>query len=123
MERVTGLGGPFIKAKDPKQLAAWYEKHLGIAFHGTTYAAWKPGEMPASGFTLFSIFPENSEYFKPSGKDVMINFMVKDLKELLAVLKNEGVDEVGEPVEGEYGKFGWILDPEENKIELWEPPV
>ncbi len=69
------------------------------------------------------IFPEHSAYFNPSGKDVMINFMVKNLKELPGVLKNEGVDWVGEPVVGEYGKFGWILDPEGNKTELWEPPV
>ncbi|MBI3137558.1 MAG: VOC family protein [Sphingobacteriales bacterium] len=123
VERVTGLGGPFIKAKDPQQLAAWYEKHLGIAFNGTTYAAWQPGKMPATGFTLFSIFPEDSDYFSPSRKDVMVNFMVKDLKELLAALKNEGVEIVGNPVEEEYGKFGWVLDPEGNKIELWEPPV
>ena len=120
MERVIGLGGPFIKAKDPKTLAAWYQKHLGIPFQGT-YAMWMPPEKPV-GFTLFSLFKADSDYFSPSTKDTMINFMVKDLFGLIDILKTEGVTIAGEPTDTEYGKFGWIVDPEGNKIELWQPP-
>lgn len=125
MERVIGLGGPFIKADDPKALAAWYEKHLGIAFNGSTYTVIKftdKEEKIIPGYNVFTFFKKNSEYFAPSVKDVMVNFIVKDLFALLKVLKDEGVEVVGEPMDEEYGKFGWILDPEGNKIELWQPP-
>lgn len=126
MERVTGLGGPFIKADDPKELAAWYEKHLGISFKGATYTDWQftnTDGSAKSGYNVFSFFKKDAEYFAPSEKQVMVNFIVKDLFALLAVLKEEGVTMAGEPLDEEYGKFGWILDPEGNKIELWEPPV
>jgi predicted enzyme related to lactoylglutathione lyase len=126
MERVIGLGGPFIKANDPKALAAWYEKHLGISFNGTVYTDWpfdnKDGSKKA-GNNVLSFFKNDSDYFAPSEKQVMLNFIVKDLFALLAVLKEEGVTIVGDPMDEEYGKFGWILDPEGNKIELWEPPA
>lgn len=126
MERVTGLGGPFIKANDPKGLAAWYEKHLGISFNDGTYTVWQFAPEDGSkkhGYNVFSFFKNDSGYFAPSEKPVMINFIVKDLFALLAVLKEEGVTIEGEPMDEEYGKFGWILDPEGNKIELWEPPA
>ena len=126
MERVIGLGGPFIKANDPKALAAWYEKHLGISFNGTVYTDWqfdnKDGSKKA-GNNVLSFFKNDSDYFAPSKKQVMLNFIVKDLFALLAVLKEEGVTIVGDPMDEEYGKFGCILDPEGNKIELWEPPA
>jgi predicted enzyme related to lactoylglutathione lyase len=125
MERVIGLGGPFIRAKDPKGLAAWYEKYLGIAFNGQTYTTWPfAGEdgQPKPGFNIISFFPENSDYYKPSTTGVMINFVVRDLFALLEKLKEEGIEAVGEPVVEEYGKFGWIMDPEGNKVELWEAP-
>ena len=126
MQRVIGLGGPFIKAEDPKALAAWYEKHLGIAFNGTTYTDWKFADKDGKtiqGSNVFSFFKKGSEYFNPSTKDVMVNFIVKDLFGFLEVLKSEGVTITGDPMDEEYGKFGWIMDPEGNKIELWEPPV
>ena len=125
MERVIGLGGPFIKAKDPKALAAWYEKHLGLSFKGTVYTDWQFTNEDGSkkaGNNVLSFFKEQSDYFAPSEKSTMLNFIVKDLFALLPVLKEEGVTIVGEPMDEEYGKFGWILDPEGNKIELWEPP-
>ncbi|MBI5858666.1 MAG: VOC family protein [Sphingobacteriales bacterium] len=125
MERVTGLGGPFIKANDPKALAVWYEKHLGISFNGSTYTVWQfsnPDGGPRVGYNVFSFFKNDSGYFAPSEKQVMVNFIVKDLFTLLEILKEEGVTVVGEPMDEEYGKFGWIMDPEGNKIELWEPP-
>lgn len=126
MQRVIGLGGPFIKAEDPKVLAAWYEKHLGIAFNGTTYTDWKFADKDGKtipGFNVFSFFKKDSEYFAPATKDVMVNFIVKDLFGLLEILKSEGVTITGDPMDEEYGKFGWIMDPEGNKIELWQPPV
>lgn len=122
MERVIGLGGPFIKAVNPKEMAAWYEKHLGIPFNGSTFATWKLPDTGQTGFTIFSLFPEQTDYFKPSEKNTMLNFVVKDLDQLIAVLREEGVEIIGEPIAEEYGKFGWIMDPEGNKIELWEPP-
>jgi len=125
MDRVTGLGGPFIKANDLKALAAWYEKHLGISFNGSTYTLWQFENKDGSkkeGYNVFSFFKNDADYFKPSTKQAMLNFIVKDLFALLDVLKKEGVEVVGEPMDEEYGKFGWILDPEGNKIELWEPP-
>jgi predicted enzyme related to lactoylglutathione lyase len=126
MQRVTGLGGPFMKAKDPVAQAAWYEKHLGIPFHGNVYADWPfvlADGSKKTGYNVFSFFKEDSDYFAPSNKPVMLNFIVADLFALLEVLKQEGVEIVGEPMDEEYGKFGWILDPEGNKIELWEPVV
>lgn len=125
MERVIGLGGPFIKAKDPKGLAAWYEKHMGVSFNGTTYTTWQFNNedgSPKTGYNVFSFFKEDSSYFAPSSKEVMVNFIVKDLFALVERLKEEGVTLVGEPMDEEYGKFMWVLDPEGNKIELWEPP-
>jgi predicted enzyme related to lactoylglutathione lyase len=124
MERVTGIGGVFIKAKNPKELAGWYQKHLGIAFGDNSYYTFKwdnqndPGQ---PGNTVFSFFKKDSSYFNPSASPFMINFRVKDLVSLLNVLKQEAVPIEGEMNEGEYGKFCWIMDPEGNKIELWEP--
>jgi predicted enzyme related to lactoylglutathione lyase len=126
MERVIGLGGPFIKSKDPKTLAAWYEKHLGIDFKGGAYTVWPfsyPDGSDRPGYNILSFFKEDSDYFKPGKGQVMINFIVKDLFRLLELLKEEGVELVGEPMDEEYGKFGWVMDPEGNKIELWEPPA
>lgn len=126
MERVIGLGGPFIKAKDPKALAAWYEKHLGVNFNGTVYTTWQFANEDGSqrpGYNVLSFFKEDSDYFAPSDKPVMLNLIVKDLFALLKVLKDEGIESAGEPMDEEYGKFGWVLDPEGNKIELWQPPA
>ena len=124
MESVTGIGGVFIKAKDPKTLCEWYQKHLGIGFNGSTYVSFEWTNSAASskpGSTVFSFFKEDSKYFDPSAASVMVNFRVSDLKNLLETLKAEGVTIVGEMMEESYGKFGWIMDPEGNKIELWEP--
>ena len=121
MQRVIGLGGPFLKAKDPKGLAAWYEKHLGIPFNGSTYVTWQQGENATKGFNIFSFQKEDSTYFAPSEKPVMVNFIVEDLFKLIETLRSEGVQVAGEPTDSEYGKFGWIMDPEGNKIELYQP--
>jgi uncharacterized glyoxalase superfamily protein PhnB len=124
MQKVTGIGGVFLKAKDASTLAAWYDKHPGFSFGENLYVnfKWVNENNPAiPGNTVFSFFKKESNYFDPSASPFMINFRVKNLKALLKKLSEEGVNIVGEVLEEEYGKFGWILDPEGNKIELWEP--
>lgn len=125
MGKIIGLGGVFIKANDPKTLAVWYEQTLGIPFNGQTYADLpftQDGQVSA-GSNVFSFFPKHSQYFAPSEKETMINLRVEDLFGLLEELKGKGVELIGEPMDESYGKFGWIMDPEGNKIELWEPPL
>lgn len=112
-KKVTGIGGVFIKAKDPKELCAWYDKHLGTAFNGNTYTLYGP--------TTFSFFPEGTKYFDPSTKPAMLNLRVANLDETLAELRAGGVQVLDKVEEYDYGKFGWIIDAEGNKIELWEP--
>lgn len=119
--RVTGLGGFFFKTKDPNKVKEWYKTHLGL--HTDQYGCtfwWKDMEGNDCS-TQWSPMNEDTDYFKPSQKQFMMNFRVENLVELLAVLKKEGVTVVGEPEEYDYGKFGWILDPDGNKLELWEP--
>ncbi len=120
MKRVTGIGGVFFKATNPKALAEWYEKHLGIEFGGKVYADFQFQERE-KGWTAFSLFDSDTKYFEPSEKQFMINLRVENLSELLKILRAEGVHVFDETEDGDYGKFGWILDLEDNKIELWEP--
>lgn len=125
MKRVTGLGGIFFKSKDPKALFAWYEEHLGIPRqYGTgTSFDWREADDPEkTGTTAWSIFPQNTEYFNPSQSPFMMNFRVDDLAALLEALRAEGVQVDPKVEEHEYGKFAWIMDPDGNRIELWEPP-
>ncbi|PXY02734.1 glyoxalase [Marinifilum breve] len=123
-KRVTGIGGIFFKTKDPKGTKEWYNKHLGIQCpdeYGGVFEWQKTSKPEETGFTIWGPFDENTEYFQPSKKDFMFNYRVENLEELLKELKEEGVEIVGEMQVFEYGKFGWILDPEGNKVELWEP--
>ena len=123
MKRVTGIGGVFFKSKDPAKTKDWYDKHLGI--ESGEYGAgfkWRSEEKPdETGYTAWSVFDEDSDYFNPAKKPFMINYRVENLVELLKVLAEEGVEVVGKMEEYSYGKFGWIMDPDGNKIELWEP--
>lgn len=121
MKRVTGIGGVFFKTKDPEKLKEWYTRHLGIQSdqYGATFN-WRT-ETGETGYTVWSPFKENTNYFDPGKKEWMINYRVENLEELLKMLKKEGVTVVGEMEVYDYGKFGWIMDPEGNKIELWEP--
>ena len=124
MKRVTGIGGIFLKVKDVPAMIAWYEKYLGIEFNGQPYFPFQwinPHHPTEPGTTVFSFFKNESDYFAPSQKELMLNFRVENLKGLLETLQQEGVQTVGEMQEYSYGKFGWIMDPEGNKIELWEP--
>lgn len=120
MKRVIGIGGIFFKAQNPKALADWYEKHLGIDFDGKTYADFQFQEKE-KGWTAFSLFEQKTQYFDPSAKEFMFNLRVENLDEVLSALRAEGVHVFDETEKGEYGNFGWILDIEGNKIELWEP--
>ena len=125
MTKVTGLGGVFFKAKDPNAQYAWYEKHLGIKSQPGTGSMfhWRYADDPEnSGMTVWSIFPENTKYFGAGNQTLMLNYIVDDLHGLLEKLKAEGVTVDPKAEEAEYGKFGWITDPEGNRIELWEPP-
>ena len=119
--RVTGIGGVFFKSENPKQMNEWYKTHLGIPVgdYGWSFA-WKDKD-GNDGMTQWSTFDAETKYFNPSEKSFMMNYRVDNLEALLALLKEEGVTIVGEMETYDYGKFGWILDPEGNKIELWEP--
>ena len=124
MKRVTGVGGIFFKCNDPGKTRDWYRKHLGIQsgeFGGVFEWRLADGESEEKGHTVWNPFPKKTEYFDPGEKEFMVNYRVDDLEELLTVLEEEGVEIVGEMEEYDYGKFGWIMDPDGNKIELWEP--
>lgn len=123
MKKVTGLGGIFFKSKNPKQTMQWYAQHLGMQMddYGHMFA-WKP--MDASeetGLTQWSVFKEDTDYFAPAEQSFMINYRVADLEALLQELKQAGVVQVGDMQVEPYGKFAWVLDPDGQKIELWEP--
>lgn len=123
MKRVVGLGGIFFRAKDPKALYEWYRTHLGIeSSPDGSGAVWGLGETPvAPTVNVWAIFPQDTNYFGPTNPGFMINFRVDNLDELLKALREEGV-QVDDKVEHyDYGNFGWITDPEGNRIELWEP--
>lgn len=126
MKRVTGIGGVFFKSKDPKALGAWYRKHLGIEVEPWGGAAFRwasPDNPSGTGTTVWSPFQEDSDYFAPSKATFMINYRVDDLHALLEQLRGEGCEVDAKVEESEFGKFGWVLDPEGNKVELWQPPV
>ncbi len=125
MTRVTGIGGIFFKARDPEALRAWYRDHLGIdvqAWGGCAFR-WADGAPGGDGTTVWAIHDATSAYYSPGTATFMMNFRVADLPALLAALRDEGcaVDEKSEV--SEYGSFGWVVDPEGNRVELWQPPA
>ena len=119
--RVTGIGGLFFKSTDPKATKEWYRKHLGFPTDDWGCTFWWKDKNGKDSSTQWSPFPANTEYYHPSEKEFMFNYRVEDLEGLLKILKEEGVTVVGEIEEYDYGKFGWIMDNDGNKIELWEP--
>jgi predicted enzyme related to lactoylglutathione lyase len=126
MKRVTGIGGIFFKAKDPKALAAWYRKHLGIDVQDWGGAAFKwtdDAGTPVAGTTIWSVGPADGDHYAPSKASFMINYRVADLAVLLKTLREEGCQVLEKTDDSEYGKFGWVMDPEGNKVELWQPPA
>lgn len=125
MKRVTGIGGIFFKAKDPKVLAAWYTKHLGIdvqEWGGAAFTWADDAGNPVKGTTIWSVGAADGDQFAPSKAPFMINYRVDDLAALLAALRKEGCNVLDKTDDSEYGKFGWVMDPEGNKVELWQPP-
>ena len=126
-ERVTGIGGVFIKARDPKALSAWYREKLGLAVSdGAEWVPfqWRQQDDPAKmGTTVWALFRSDSKYFEPSQATFMVNYRVRDLDRMLAQLQALDVAVEGQVVEEFNGKFAWVLDPEGNKIELWEPKL
>lgn len=121
--RVTGIGGIFFKAKDPAALKAWYSKHLGLQMgeYGSNFE-WHQGmDSTKKGFTLWAPFKETTKYFQPSEKQFMINYRVEGLDHLLANLKSAGILLTDSVEKASYGNFVHLMDPEGNKIELWEP--
>jgi predicted enzyme related to lactoylglutathione lyase len=126
MKKVTGIGGIFFKAKDPDKLREWYRQHLGIESDkwGGFAFQWSDDPQKDGGSTIWTVFPDTTKHFEPSTQPFMINFRVADLDALLQQLRADGVDV--DPKSGddsEFGKFGWVMDPEGNRIELWEPPA
>ena len=126
MKRVTGIGGVFFKSRDPKALSAWYKAHLGIDVQEWGGAAFRwqgPDNPNGVGTTAWSPFAADTKYFAPSSASFMINYRVADLRALLAALRAEGVQVEDKVEESEFGQFGWVIDPDGNKIELWQPPA
>lgn len=125
MARVTGIGGVFLKAKDPKTLAAWYAKHLNLhlsEYGGITFR-WSDEVPPTTGTTAWSLFPADTKYFGPGPQTAMINYRVDDLEVLLTELEAAGVPIDPKRESYAYGHFAWITDPEGNRLELWQPLV
>ncbi len=125
MRRVTGIGGVFFKAKDAPALRAWYKRHLGFDVQdwgGTAFTWADAAGKPTGGTTVWSVTSEDSGQFAPSNASFMVNYRVDDLHALVTALKAEGCKVLDKIDESEYGKFAWVIDPEGNKIELWQPP-
>ncbi len=119
MARATGIGGVFFKVRDPAATRAWYAEHLGIDVDA--YGCSFPPETDPAALTIWSPFAAETDYFGPGKQAFMVNFRVDDLDTLLAELAAKGMPCVGEPLDESYGKFGWIIDCDGHKIELWEP--
>jgi predicted enzyme related to lactoylglutathione lyase len=122
-KKVTGIGGIFFKCKNPKQMRAWYQQHLGLNTnsYGATFDWYEAPDSTKKAQTQWTPFPEKTKYFEPSKQDFMINYRVENLEVLVEELKKEGVNIVDTIATYEYGKFVHILDGEGNKVELWEP--
>ena len=132
MKRVTGIGGIFFKAKDAAALQAWYKTHLGIdvqAWGGAAFSWADDAGTPVGGTTIWSIGASTnldsteSAQFAPGTATFMVNYRVEDLHALVKILREEGCNVLDKTDDSEYGKFAWVIDPEGNKIELWQPPL
>jgi predicted enzyme related to lactoylglutathione lyase len=126
LKRVTGIGGIFFKARDPAALRTWYHDHLGIDVQdwGGAAFAWADAEgKPTTGTTIWNIADAASDYYAPGTASFMVNYRVVDLHAVMRELRKEGCNVLDKIEESEFGKFGWVIDPEDNKVELWEPPA
>ncbi len=123
MTRVTGIGGIFFKCNEPDKIKEWYKTHLGLNVtpYGTMFEWREDADPEKKGFTLWTPFKESTKYFDPSTRDFMINYRVENLEAVVEELKKEGITLLDNIEDSEYGKFVHLLDPEGNKIELYEP--
>lgn len=125
MAKVLGIGGIFFKSPDPQKLCQWYAQWLGFNIESESdmsFVPFRPGSMPVNGYTVWSAFNSTTCYFSPSDKDFMFNLVVDNLEEALRQVRAGGAQEVGDIEKSEYGRFGWFIDPDGNKVELWQPP-
>ena len=122
MKRVIGIGGIFLKCSNVERSRTWYATHLGISLESWGAQFNFRDDPNPDAYAVLSFFKSDSEYFQPSGSAFMLNFRVHDLDALVATLQQEGVALEGDPIEEEFGKFAWVIDPDGNKIELWEQP-
>jgi predicted enzyme related to lactoylglutathione lyase len=120
MAKAVGIGGIFLKARDPKALSQWYATHFGIPDQGGGSLGFDGPE--SAGMTVFAHFPLDSTYFGEAAQPAMVNFRVDDLDALLAQLAESGIRIDPKRDDAPYGKFAWIWDPEGNRVELWQPP-
>jgi predicted enzyme related to lactoylglutathione lyase len=126
MKRVTGIGGIFFKAKNAPALQAWYKRHLGIdvqVWGGTAFRWVDDSGAPFAGTTIWSIGPDTGNNFAPGTAPFMLNYRVEDARALATLLKEEGCEVLDKIEDSEYGVFAWVIDPEGNKVELWQPPA
>ncbi len=124
MAKVTGIGGVFLKCRgDSAALAAWYQTHLGLPLEtwGGAILRWPDDKAEDQGLTVWSLADKDSQWFSPSDSAFMINYRVDDMDALLAQLRAASIEIVGGPESHENGKFAWIMDPDGNKVELWQP--
>jgi predicted enzyme related to lactoylglutathione lyase len=127
MARVTGIGGIFLRARDPKVLGAWYAQHLGIQLNewGGAQFLWSDEVPPSTGSTAWSLFPADTAYFGPgteaAPQAAMVNYRVDDLDALLTQLAAANVSIDPKREDAPYGRFAWITDPEGKRVELWQP--
>lgn len=121
MAKVLGAGGIFFKSEDPKKLGEWYQTWLGVPVEPPYGASFSPASMPEGGLTVWAPFQADTDYFEPSDRDYMFNLVVDDLDGALAQVREGGAELVGDVEDYPYGRFGHFVDPEGNKVELWEP--
>ncbi len=121
MAKVLGLGGFFFKAREPVKLGEWYQKWLGMELQSDhNSVSFQASALPEKAYSVWSPFEQDTDYFQPSGQATMVNLIVDDVKEAISQVREGGAEIVGEIEEYSYGTFGWFLDPEGNKVELWK---
>ena len=119
--KVLGIGGIFFKCEEPGKLSSWYKKWLGFDLESGNSSSFKHESLPNGSFSVWAPFSSDTEYFEPAKKDFMINLIVDDLINALVQVKMGGAEVLDDVQEHEYGMFGWFIDPDGNKIELWQP--
>ena len=123
MAKALGIGGVFFKAKDQEKLGAWYKEWLDLPVEHPYGAILKHDGLPANSYSVWSPFKQDTTYFAPSDQAFMINLVVDDLDGCLARVKDGGAKVMPKGEDSEFGRFGWFIDPEGNKVELWQPPA